>query len=264
MRFEESPDIIYGETAHLYDHLPRYTNRVDRDFYVSEALASGGPVLELGCGTGRVLFPIARAGVPIIGLDLAAPMLAILKQKLATEPTEVQDRVQLVLGTMLDFHIEGCFPLITTPFRSFQHLLTQEDQATCLEHVKLHLTPGGRFILDIFQPDEEIINGPVGTPVEDVHPVALPNGGTLRRITRVMAACPKTQVADIQMAYEVTAPDGVITRYIQAFKWRYFFRPEVEALLESHGFRILDLYGNYDRSPHSDASPEMVFVTERA
>jgi SAM-dependent methyltransferase len=263
VRFEESPDIVYGETAHLYDHLPRYANRVDLDFYVSEALRSGGPVLELGCGTGRVLLPTARAGVHVVGLDLAAPMLDVLNKKLVQEPPEIRGRIETILGEMTRFELDRTFPLITTPFRSFQHLLTKASQVACLACVKDHLEPGGRFILDVFQPDAEITEGPHGAPVEDVPSVTLADGRTLRRITRVMATHPESCIADIQMVYELTGPGQHVTRYIQAFKWRYFFREQLEALLAECGFAIRALYGNYDRSPHTDQSPEMVFLVER-
>ena len=264
IRFEESPDTIYGETAHLYDYLPRYTRRTDREFYISEARKCGGRVLELGCGTGRVLLPIARAGVPITGLDLAEPMLAVLQEKLRHEPQEVQARVNLVLGTMLDFHMDNKFPLITTPFRSFQHLLTVDDQEECLRHVQCHLLPDGRFILDLFQPDAELFTASdVGAPVEDVPETPLPDGRTLRRITRIAAVRQTEQIADLEMVYHVTDGEGRKSSTLQAFRWRYFFPDEVECLLARCGFDILEIYGDYDRSPLTDMSPEMIFIAKQ-
>jgi len=263
-RFEESADLIYAETAYLYDHLPRYANRIDRDFYLAEARACGGPVLELGCGTGRILLPIARAGVPVTGIDLTREMLDILKQKLANEPPQVRQRVTLLLGDMQTFNLDRRFPLITTPFRSFQHLLRLEDQLACLERVRRHLAPGGRFILDLFHPDREAWCGPdTDAEIEDVPPVTLPDGNTLSRTTRVAAVDRPRQILDLEMRYYLTDRSGRTRTYLQAFKWRCFFRYEVEHLLARCGFRIVALYGNYDRSPLSNDSPELIFIAEK-
>ncbi len=265
MRYEESPDIVYNETAHLYDHLPRYSRRMDRDFYVAEARACGGRVLELGCGTGRVLLPIARAGVSITGLDLARAMLRVLEEKLAREPSEVRGRVRLVLGRMEEFDLGEEFALITTPFRSFQHLLGVDVQLACLERVRRHLAPAGRFILDVFNVDREVLcRAPDKEEVEDVPEVEVPDGSRLRRTSRVAGLHHTEQYMDLEMFYYVTAPDGRTRRYVQAFKWRYFFRFELEHLLARSGFRVEAVYGNYDRSPLRDDSPEMIFIAAKA
>ena len=263
--FEEAPDAIYGETAEFYDYLPRYNERGDRRFHTEEALAHGGRVLELGCGTGRVLLPMARAGATVTGVDLTASMLRILERKLAAEPEDVRDRVRLVLGDMTGFSLDERFPLITTPFRSFQHLLTVTEQVACLERVAAHLEPGGRFILDLFQPDAEVHWGPgTGEEVEDVPELALPDGRRLRRTSRVVATNRPDQIAEIEMFYYVTATDGTTRKYTQAFKWRYFFRHELNHLLVRCGFRVLAEYGDYDRSPLTNESPELIVVAERA
>ena len=140
----------YSEAAEFYDHVVPYANRPDVEFYVDEALSARGPVLELGCGTGRVLIPIARAGVSIAGLDSSATMLSYCKAKLAAEPAYVQTKVELFESDMRAFDLQRKFALITIPFRPFQHLLTVEDQLACLASIRRHLERGGRLILDIF------------------------------------------------------------------------------------------------------------------
>ena len=93
----------YAFIADLYDYVVPYAERSDVDFFVEAARAAGGAVLEVGCGTGRVLIPTARAGVSITGLDASAHMLAVCRERLAAEPREVQERVTLVQGDMRDF-----------------------------------------------------------------------------------------------------------------------------------------------------------------
>lgn len=138
--------------ARLYDQVIPYRNRPDVDFFVEAAKKSGGPVLEVGCGTGRILLPTARSGIPITGLDLSEHMLDVCRQELEKEPRDVQDLVSLIQGDMRNFSLGEKFPLITLPFRPFQHLLTVEDQISCLTTIKDHLEPGGGLILDLLIP----------------------------------------------------------------------------------------------------------------
>ena len=138
--------------AQIYDQVIPYRDRPDVEFFVDTAIESGSPVLEVGCGTGRVLIPTARAGISITGLDLSDHMLDVCRAALKEESRDVQERVNLVQGDMRDFNLGQKFALITTPFRSFQHLITTVDQIKCLGNIHRHLQPGGTFILDIFNP----------------------------------------------------------------------------------------------------------------
>src|SRR5215471_20798239 len=118
----------YASAAELYDHVTTYTERRDVRFYVDEAVAAQGMVLEIGCGTGRVLLPTARAGVEIVGLDASPAMLAICGDRIAREPADVRARVTLIEGDMRAFDLEARFALVTIPFRPFQHLVSADDQ----------------------------------------------------------------------------------------------------------------------------------------
>src|ERR1051325_2503402 len=140
----------------------------DVQFYVEEAQKAGSPVLELGCGTGRILLPIAEAGVSVVGLDLSPSMLEILRRKLARCSAETQARVQLVEGDMRTFSLEQRFNLAMIPYRAFLHLLTSKDQRQALTCIRDHLVENGRLVLNIFDPDLELIAagmGPHGSAV---------------------------------------------------------------------------------------------------
>src|SRR4029450_6069466 len=100
----------------------------DVAFFVEAAKNAGGSMLEVGCGTGRVLISVARAGVEIVGLDLSQHMLAVCRRKLELESPAGKPRWQLVSGDMRDFDLRRAFSLITLPFRPFQHLITIEEQ----------------------------------------------------------------------------------------------------------------------------------------
>src|SRR5690554_907147 len=103
---------IYKLTAEYYDHVTSSGKRQDVAFFVEMAQAAGGAVLEIGCGTGRVLIPTARTGVSITGFDLSTAMLNVCRRRLAQEPEAVQARVQLVQGDMRDFDLGRTFALV--------------------------------------------------------------------------------------------------------------------------------------------------------
>jgi SAM-dependent methyltransferase len=247
--------------AELYDHIPGYAGRSDLDFYLDYARSAEGKILELGCGTGRLLIPIAAAGHEIVGLDLSAYMLAKCREKLQGQPEEVQERVRIVQGSMTCFDLGETFVLVTVPFRTFQHLLSVAEQVACLGCVNRHLAAGGKLILDLFQVDLRYLVDPASAEQrEDPVGVELPGGRTLRRAHRLAAWHPVEQYNDVEIIYHVTHPDGRIEQLVQAFPIRYFFRYEVEHLLACCGFRVAGLFGNFDRSPLKYDSPEMIFV----
>ncbi len=249
--------------AEYYDHLPPVAGRQDIDFYVNMARSQGDPILELGCGTGRVLLPLAQAGFRVVGLDLSEPMLGRCRTKLESKPPEVRQRVRLVRGDMTGFDLGEQFRMITIPFRPFQHLLEVEQQLACLRCAHRHLAPGGKFIVDFFQTDPRRMYDPQFTKESSPHPQALlPDGRKLRLTERTAAFHRAEQCNDVEMFYYVAHPDGRSERFVFAFRLRYFFRYEVEHLLARCGFRVDQLYGNFDRSPLCADSPEMIFVAE--
>jgi SAM-dependent methyltransferase len=136
----EAYDADMGRSADAMD---------DVSFYVKlarQAATAGQPVLELGCGTGRVTIPIAQAGVEVVGLDNAPAMLEVARPKAAAAGVDVR----WLTGDMRNFQLEQRFGLVIIPFRSFLHMLTDADQISCLSHVYEHLIPGGRLALNFF------------------------------------------------------------------------------------------------------------------
>ena len=151
------PGLREGTYAHYTD--ARYYDRAyrrhqgDINFYLQHALAQTGAVLELGCGTGRVTLPIARAGVKIVGVDLSAEMLRGLREKLDGEPAATRRRVELHHGALQQVELDQTFPLIISPFNVLQHLYGLTELEQCLEAVRRHLAPGGQFVFDVLLPD---------------------------------------------------------------------------------------------------------------
>jgi SAM-dependent methyltransferase len=256
----------YPFVAEFYDHVPPYRARQDVTFFLELARASGGPVLELGCGTGRILIPTAWAGIEIVGLDSSQSMLSVCAQKLRQEPREVQARAQLVRGDMREFRLDRRFSLVTLPFRPFQHLLTLEDQLACLAAIHAHLQDGGRVVLDILNPWIPFLAGKV-----DIREVlgeepefVMPDGRRVKRQHRLVARDSFQQIHDVELIYDVVLPDGRSERLVHKIRMRYLFRFEAEHLLACAGFRVEELYADYDKSPFGSKDPgELIFVARR-
>ncbi len=257
--------ILYDSfIADYYDASPVVTARQDVPFYLSAARETGDPILELGCGTGRITLPLAQAGYRITGLDLSERMLERCVEKRATLPTERRERVHLVQGDMTGFDLGEQFRLILIPFRPFQHLLEIRPQLDCLACARKHLRPGGRLILDFFQTDARRLHDPAFQSESFVAEYEMSGGRRVKLTERVVTFHRAEQRNDVEMIYTVTHPDGRQERLPFAFTIRYFFRYEVEHLLARSGFRVAALYGNFDRSALRDDSPEMIFVAENA
>ena len=253
-----------SQLPELYDHIPLYKDRKDVEFYVDLCRAAEGEVLELGCGTGRILIPAAEAGCTITGLDQSPFMLERCRAKLKMLPPAAQKRVTLVEADMTNFSLGCSFALATIPFRPFQHLVSVEEQLSFLACVRRHLAPGGKLALDVFHPHLPALISPVSPDeIEDTAEIALPDGRRLRRTFRVTAKRRAEQTNDIELIYYVQDPSGATTRIVQAFPLRYYFRFELEHLLARAGFEITELFGGIDRSPFTDSSPEMIVIAVR-
>jgi SAM-dependent methyltransferase len=236
-------------------------------FFVDMARRAAGPVLEIGCGTGRVLIPTARAGSEITGLDASHGMLSVCQQKLAQEPADVQARVKgLVHGDMRHFTLGQTFRLITLPFRPFQHLITVEDQLACLTTMHRHLADHGTLILDLFNPSlAHLLEARYLGEYGEEPAFVLADGRRVIRRHRDVARDLSRQVNEVELLYDVTYPDGRQERLVHRFFMRYLFRFEAEHLLARCGFRLEAVYADYDRSPFGSQYPgELIMVARKA
>ena len=232
----------------------------DVSVYVEVARGSGGPVLEFGCGTGRILLPTARAGVEVVGLDSSRPMLGRLREKLAAEPPEVRARVEVVEGDMASSDVGRRFPLVTVPFRSIGHLLEVDAQVASFENMRRHLAPGGRIAFDLFHPDL----GRLAAPQPESLDVEREERG--RRVRRFTSTVPRVarQLLDLAVRWEIESPGRKVEEVRMDLSIRWFHRFEIEHLLARCGLVVEAIYGGFDRRPLADDSPEMVFLARAA
>ena len=230
----------YENFSEFYDNVPAYRVRGDVPFFIDLARQAEGPVLEVGCGTGRVLIPTARAGVTIDGLDSAPAMLNICRAALEREPPEVRARVRLHHGDMCAPGLSGPYALITLPFRSFLHILTVEDQLRALSALHALLVPGGRLVLDIFNPSLPYLTDPAPSP----------NPSSSRRLRyRTAAACCGAIVSSRAITSRrpswsssgsgSSSPTGAVTSSVTPLRCATSFatRPNICSSVQAFGWR---------------------------
>jgi SAM-dependent methyltransferase len=213
-----------------------------RDFYVDLARQARGPVLDVACGTGRILLPCLRAGVDIEGLDLFEAMLRTLRAKAAALGLSPQ----LHQADMSDFSLPRRFALVMIPFNAFIHNLTQATQISCLQRCLEHLVPGGELVFDTFFPSLEYLATPSNTRVlegeiphpETGQPMRMYDTRTLDLVAQVQYSLNELQILGADGTVQMTHRSEV--------RGRYFFKHEMELLLRVAGFARWEIHGDFD------------------
>jgi SAM-dependent methyltransferase len=233
--------------------------REDLAFYVGRARAAEGPVLELACGTGRVLLPTLEAGVEIEGLDLQPQMIERLHRNAAQRSLEARAWV----GDMRRFALDRRFALITITFNAFVHNLTTEDQLATLRACHEHLLPGGTLVFDVMSPSLELLDDPDGRPVLELD-VAHPETGLPLRMydTRRKDLAAQTQHSRIEI--RETTPDGGSIAHHFETTVRWIFKPEMELLLQLAGFERWTITGDFVGGPFTSAESLMIVTAWRS
>jgi len=251
----------FDDLARFYD-VDHIDVTDDIGTYQHFALQVGSPVLELGCGTGRLTLPLARKGHEVIAVDVSPAMLARLRAKLAEEESEVAERVRPVLTDMRQLDLGEEVPLAIIPFNTFMHLLTKEDQEVALGKVHLHLSPGGMLVVDIASPYLFLLAtaGEAMTLQRELH-----DPETNRTIQKFISTQfdHANQIQRLLIVYDEVAEDKTVKRWAIPVNLRYVFRFEMELLLERAGFHMERVYGSVDLDPLGLDSERMIFVARK-
>ena len=249
----------YAAIAAVYD-LWSADMVADVPFYVAEAVTTGGPVLEVGVGTGRVATAMARAGVEVVGIDVSPSMLALARDGLTAEG--LQDRVTLVEADMRSFDLGRTFSLAVLPYRVFAHARTTDDQVRTLTAIRDHLDPGGRIVLNVTVPQIADLTAWDGLRHEGQFTLA--DGGTAV-LWRQAEYEPGTQQLTFHFVVDHLGDDGVVTRRVHgASTVRQTTPGEVDHALARTGFAVQDRWGWFDRRPFGSHAAEYVVSATRA
>jgi SAM-dependent methyltransferase len=248
----------FDRFARLYDweHDPYL---VDVDVHLGFARRFGGPVLELACGTGRLLAPLARAGFAVTGVDSSAPMLERARTRLSKQGLEAA----LVQQRLESLALEGQFRTIVVGLDSFGLLVNREDQLGALRAARAHASHDGRLILDL-------ANGNLrgsGEPAEELlHDLTMPDPETGRPITKFVLRRPRPseQLDELMFFYDEQDARGFLRRSMVELKLRWFTRFELELLLQTAGWQPDEIYGNYALDEFGPDSDRLVVVARPA
>ena len=233
----------------------------DAAFYVERAARTGGPALELACGTGRIAWALADAGVETVGLDLSEAMLGEARRKAESHSPDVRRRISFLHGDMTDFSLDRGFRTVIIAFRSFLSLLTPEAERACLERVREHLEPEGLLILDVFDPRLDwCVPGAESIPREHDsvrHPASR---NRVRIEVTERKTDPFTQVLEERWRFTEEGPGGeVLRREEEILRLRWIYRWELRHLLDLTGFIVEEEFGGFRKTPPAYAR-EIVIV----
>ena len=243
----------YAILAAFYDHIYAFREQ-DIAFYVAMAREGKGPILEVGCGSGRITLPLLETGHEIHGVDNSPAMLRILHEKLAERP-ELLSCIHE--GDMRTFDLGKKFAQGFVPFRAFLHLDTIDDQLAALRNFHKHLLADSRLIIDIFAPSYRIMSNDQARSSLPAQHLA---DGRIITVVDNATYLHRDQRVEVERHIDVVFPDGTLKRNIEHFHLRYIFRYEMELLLRQSGFRLETVYGDFDRRPYDYHSGEMIFV----
>jgi len=242
-------DAFYRVIAPYYDlDFAGLWQGADIAFYRRIAEAAGGPVLEMGCGTGRVLLPLARAGIEIDGMDASLPMLEQLRASLCAEPSAVRDRVVVIHGDIRSKDTGRRYPLVIAPANVLHSFLERNDQRAWLANVRRHLAPGGALCFDVFQPDYRRLTA-APEWLADVDRTDPRTGQRVRRYTRIEHEL-ELQRFHVAMRWVIEDAEGRMVREESAdVMQRWFTHGELENLLELEGLQFADCWGGFGGEP---------------
>ena len=252
-------DDLYGSFARFFKYWSARLGTEEIDFYVRRATETGGPVVELGVGAGRVAIPIARRGIDVIGVDSSPAMLALASKDVAD--AGVQDRVRLVQADMRGYVAEPPVELVYIPNHSFQHMLTIDDQLACLEAARASLAPGGRLVVSAFVPDPFRIARSDGERQKvDDFTDELGRRCELWAEDHFEVVGQRLSLTAIFVAYE---GDDVAERAETELDLHLFSMNEVRHLLARAGFEIDAVYGWFDERSLDESCREMIWIARK-
>ena len=238
-----------------YDQMHRGADW-DLSFWSGQARKCGDPVLELACGTGRVANTLALEGVRVTGIDNSDTVLSEARRKSASQGIDVE----WVQADVRHFELGTTYSLIIFPFRSIAAILTAKDLEACLSCVKKHLKADGRFIIDAFNPDLEVLRH---SP-EERYPFAEypdPQGNGTIVVTRSNDYDAASQINRMKLFFKLPSQTEEV---IEELNLRMYFPQELDALLEYNGFVIEDKFGDYEETPFaSSARLQLVVCSTR-
>jgi len=259
MSRKESVD-PYEEFSEFYD-LYVGDRLDDLPFYLEFAKSAQTPVLEIGAGSGRLTVPLAREGVSVVAVDISPAMLAILRSRLQQEPNAVRRRIEIVQADACRLDLGRHFDLVIVPFYTFNYFLTPETQTNVLNRMASHLAKASQLLMDVFVPLRLLENCPVD-PVLKVDRIDPATGRTVRG-WNMYSFDPEHQIEHRRHIFEIVQPDGSAQKREFTTTRRYWFREQLDELLQRHGFVVERICGGYAGKLADERSEQIMYILRR-
>ncbi len=242
-------DLLYGSLDDDWSMWQTLTEEVD------------GPILEVGCGTGRLLLPLAEAGHTLTGLDLSKVALDAAQAKIRA--AGLTKRVSLRLADMRNFELpQRNFALALIPLNTFMHCHTLDDQLATLKTICRHLRPGGQLVIDLFHPDPTMLAEADGRLYFEADMVDDLTGRIVQWYWRHDIDLAQ-QMRHLTYILDELDEEGRVRRVQIPFSLRFIYRYELELLLRTSGFTLETIYGSYELEPFHSHSPKMIGVARK-
>lgn len=244
--------------AQLYDaHHARHCH--DLDFWRKLAGRANGPLLELGCGTGRVLLPLLHAGFQVAGLDNDRDMLYFLRQRLAELPAENAGRAELIQADMCDFALERRFGLVLLPCNTLS-TLEAAARGRMLSCVAAHLKAGGLFAASMPNP-QALCELPHRGKEEEEDRFNMPDGGSVRVSSSWLRS---RKQFEVRWHYDYTPPGGAGQRQSMSARHTLDRLEQYLGEIRAAGLELQALYGGFAGEDFNQDADEVVLLAERA
>jgi SAM-dependent methyltransferase len=243
---------VYDEMCEYYDWI--YSDELDLKFYLNEARNARGPVLEVACGTGRILLKLIQSGIDATGIDLSEGMLAKLREKAIA----LGINAEAIRADMADFRIDKRFNLIIMPYRSFLHLKDGETRRKTLLNLKEHLAEGGRLILHTYNPSSEEAEMQGGYHNYDYEEMTSPDGRRYR-LDWFLQFEPRGRIGHYKIVMRLD--DGRTKEFLMDLS--FVTNRELETLLKGAGFRNIKSYCGFSYGVLNNDCKEVLWIAER-
>jgi SAM-dependent methyltransferase len=243
--------------ARFYDTIyMEIRDSTDKEFFLNNIREARGKVLEVGVGTGRFFKTALIEGADIYGIDTSKDMLDVLYDKIATE-----DHHHISRQSVVDFTFDFKFNLIVAPFRVMMHVMEKENQIKAINNVYEHLEPGGTFIFDAFVPDLKYIIKGFANFVD--FEGEYEDGKMLKR---TVSTSPDliNQIILTEFMLEWEDEEDKIQHEKWTVPLRFFFRYELEHLMERTKFESYNILGDYKGRPLNEKSKEFIVVCKKS
>ena len=244
----------FDKWAEIYDQV--YSDVFeDIHFYKNLAYRTNDKILEIGCGTGRITIPIAKDGHKVVGIDISESMLAILKNKIKNSILDISCHKM----DMKNINIKGNFSLVIIPFNGFQSMLDISDQYECLSSIRAHMHSDSNLVLDMFPPSLNMFdqNPQTWYQVKEIISADSSESIMVKHSSKYLL---ESQLIHTKLMIEEIINCEIVKTVYKDFSLRYTNRYESEYLFKHTGFKIENLYGNFNLDKFDENSDKMIWI----